>query len=166
MMRSEMNSFRILPISAALAAMLSLSASAEVIPGRWEKVSSLSVAWPIIVELKNGDRIKGNFGGLSESNLTLATHSARAVIPKSEIQTIITRPRDGVANGAKTGAAVGAGFVCAIAAAYVIAERRAKPLWVFSLTPVGAAVGAGIGVAVDAGMNAPPIVLYEAPKTR
>lgn len=161
-----MNSFRILEISAALAAMLSLSASAEVIPGRWEKVSSLAVAWPITVELKNGDRIKGNISDLSDSNLTLATHAARAVIPKADIQTITTRPRDGIANGAKNGAAVGAGFVCALAAAFVIAERRAKPIWVLSLTPIGAAVGAGIGVAVDAAMNVRPIVLYEAPESR
>ena len=165
-MHPVMNFFRILTISATLAALLSLSANAEVIPGRWEKVSNLAVAWPITVELKNGDRIKGNFSGLSDLNLKLATYSARAVIPKEDIQTITIRPRDGVANGARTGAAVGAGFVCAIAAAYVIADRRAKPLWVLSLTPIGAAVGAGIGVAVDAGMNAPPIVLYEAPETR
>ncbi len=165
-MHSVMNSFRIHTISATLAALLSLSASAEVIPGRWEKVASLAVAWPITVELKNGDRIRGNFSGLTDLNLTLATYSARAVIPKADIQTITTRPRDGLANGAKTGAAVGAGFVCALVAAFVIAERRAKPLWVLSLTPIGAAVGSGIGVAVDAAMNAPPIVLYEAPETR
>lgn len=166
MMRSGMKSFRSLTISATLAAMLSVSAKAEVIPGRWEKVSSLAVAWPISVELKNGDRIRGNYGGLSESNLSLATNSARAVIPKVDIQTITTRPRDGVASGVKAGAALGAGLVCGIAAAYVIAERRAKPMWVLSLTPVGAAVGAGIGAAVDAALNPRPIVLYIAPEAR
>ena len=166
MIRPAMNSLRILSISAALAALLSVSARAEVIPGRWEKVSSLAVAWPITVELKNSDRIRGNYGGLYESDLSLVTHSARAVIPKVEIRTISTRPRDSVANGARMGAAVGAGLVCAIAASFVIAERRAKPMWVLSFTPIGAAVGAGIGAAADAAMNARPIVLYEAPGTR
>lgn len=165
MTNSRMQSYRIQAISLALAALISLPLQANVIPGRWEKVSALAVASPITVELKNGDRVKGDFGGLSKSNLTLATRSARAVIPKTDIQTVTIQPRDGLANGLQTGAAVGTAFVGAIAAAMVARGQGVKAAGVMLLIPAVAAAGAGIGGAVDAAMNARPIKLYEAAET-
>lgn len=66
-----MKSFRIPTVSLILAGLISLPAQAEVIPGRWEKVAVLEMASPITVELKNGDRIVGQFRGLSSSDLEL-----------------------------------------------------------------------------------------------
>ena len=60
---------------------------ADVIPGRWE-VEALKSGPRITVELKNGDRIKGRFEGLSPSELSLRTGSAQALIPKAEIRQI------------------------------------------------------------------------------
>ena len=48
-----------------LAGLILLPAYAEVIPGRWEKVSNMEFGTPITVELKNGDRVVGQFEGLS-----------------------------------------------------------------------------------------------------
>ncbi len=165
MMRPVMQLCQILAISMALMGLMLVPLRSETIPGRWEKVISLAVASPITVELKNGDRIKGNFGGLSKSNLTLSTRSARAVIPKADIQAITAHPRDGLANGLQTGAAVGAGFVGAIAAAMLTRGQGVKAAGVMLLIPVVAAAGAGIGGAVDAAINARTIKLYEAAGT-
>ena len=156
---------RILAICMAFMGLMLMPLRAETIPGRWEKVTALAMASPITVKLKNGDRLKGNFGALSESNLTLTTRSTRAVIPKSDIQAITAHPRDGLANGLKTGAAIGAGFVGAIAAAMVTRGQGAKAAGVMLLIPVVAAAGAGVGGAVDAAMNARTIKLYEAAGT-
>ena len=165
MMKPVIRWHQIQAIAMALIGVISMPLRAEMIPGRWEKVAALPVASPITVELKNGDRIKGNFGGLSKSNLTLATRSARAVIPKGDIRTITIRPRDGLSNGLQTGAAVGAGFVGAIAAAMLTRGHGVKAAGVMLFIPVFAAAGAGIGGAFDAAMNPRPIKLYEAAET-
>ena len=87
------------------------------------------------------------------------------MIPKADIQAITAHPRDGLANGLQTGAAVGAGFVGAIAAAMLTRGQGVKAAGVMLLIPVVAAAGAGIGGAVDAAINARTIKLYEAAGT-
>ena len=86
-----MKSSRTQILTLILVGLISLPARAEVIPGRWEKVSDLDLEAPITVDLKNGDQIEGNFKGLSVSELKLEANSARAVIPKEDILTIATR---------------------------------------------------------------------------
>ena len=86
-------SYRIQVVSLMLAGLISLPAHAEVIPGRWEKVSALDLGTPVTVELKNGDQVEGTFEGLSVSDVDVETHSARAVIPKADIQTIATQKK-------------------------------------------------------------------------
>ena len=90
-----------------LAGLLAVPARAQVIPGRWEKVAVLSFGTPITVDLKNGDRIQGKSEELSPSELFLRTHSAQAVIPKSEIQRVTTLEPDSRANGTLIGAGIG-----------------------------------------------------------
>ena len=55
--------------SLILVGLIAQPALAGMVPGRWEKVSALEMASPIKVELKNGDRIKVQFRGLSPSHL-------------------------------------------------------------------------------------------------
>ena len=93
-----------------LVGLLSVSAQAQVIPGRWEKIEALVGEPPIIVDLKSGDRLEGQFGGLSASGLFLRTGSAQAAIPRVEIQQITSRESDPLTNGALIGAGVGAGI--------------------------------------------------------
>ena len=54
-----MKNYRIAMIALILVGLLTVSARAQVIPGRWEKVEALTLGPPITVELKNGDRIEG-----------------------------------------------------------------------------------------------------------
>ncbi len=140
-------------------------AHAEVIPGRWEKVSALEMASTVTVELKNGDRIKGQFRGLVPSALELRSPAGRAVIPKSDIQMIATLAKDGLGNGAGIGAAVGAGLGLG---AFVLAARTrggldSAPGTLLTIGGIGAGIGAAIGAAADAATKGETIVLYKAP---
>ena len=103
-----MKSCRIQFLTLLLAGLIAQPTHAEVIPGRWEKVSDLDLGTPITVELKNGDRVEGDFEGLSASDVDLETHSARAVIPKTDVQTIATQKKGGAGNGGRNGAIIGA----------------------------------------------------------
>ena len=169
-MRSQtMKSCRIQIVSLMLAGLISMPAHAEVIPGRWEKVSDLELGTPIIVELKSGDQVEGDFEGLSESEVDIETHSARAVIPKTDIQTITTRERDGVGEGAKKGALVGASVGVALGLVTIV-MNGASDLNKKGLAMVGGmtmglstAIGTALGAAAAAGTEREAIVVYKAP---
>ena len=161
MMNSRMKSCRIQAISLALAALISLPLRADVIPGRWEKVLALPVSSPITVELKDGDRIKGHYEGLSATDIMVVSHFSRAVIPKEDIETITIQPEDGVGDGAGIGFGVGTAIVLGAMAKHGGGEGAIAALLLFA--GVGAGVGAGLGAAADAATRPVEIVLYEAP---
>ena len=161
MMNSRMKSCRIQAISLALAALISLPLRADVIPGRWEKVLALPVSSPITVELKDGDRIKGHYEGLSATDVMVVSHFSRAVIPKEDIETITIQPEDGVGDGAGIGFGVGTAIVLGAMAKHGGGEGAIAALLLFA--GVGAGVGAGLGAAADAATRPVEIVLYEAP---
>ena len=85
-MTTTMKSSRTQVFILLLAGLLAQPVTAGVIPGRWEKVSTLEMTSPITAELKNGDRIRGQFRRLSPSALELRSRAGRAVIPKSDIR--------------------------------------------------------------------------------
>ncbi len=159
-----MKSYRKQVVSLILVCLISLPLQAQVIPGRWEKVSALQVASPITVELKDGDRIKGHYEDLSATDVMLVTHFSRAVIPKEDIETITIQPEDGLANGTLIGGAVGAGIMGIwTTAAYAKSYSSVNPLGVLMVAGIGFGIGAGLGAAGDAMKKPVPIVLYEAP---
>ncbi len=166
MMIPPMKSCRIQVFAVVLAGLIGQPALAEVIPGRWEKVSDLELRTSITVELKNGDQVEGRFNGLSASELELETHSARAMIPKADIQMITAPAKDGLAEGAAIGTAIGTGFVGVVAATSGLRkglDTSAKGALVFALFAVG--VGAALGIAADASTKTDDIVVYLAPGT-
>ena len=164
MMIPPMKSCRIQVFALVLAGLIAQPAHAEVIPGRWEKVSDLELRTSITVELKNGDQVEGRFNGLSASELELETHSARAMIPKADIRTITAPAKDGLAEGAAIGTAIGAGIIGALAlAAKSDSDLDAKGWMILSAWIVGGA--AGLGIAADASNKSAPITLYVAPGT-
>ncbi len=165
MMNSRMKSYRIQAISVALTGLISLPLQAQVIPGRWEKVSALAVSSPITVELKDGDRIKGHYEGLSATAVMVVSHFSRAVIPKEDIETITIRPEDGVGDGAGIGAGVGFGIGAGIALGLILKHGGGEGALgaLLLLGGVGAGVGAGLGAAGDAATRPLEIVRYEAP---
>ena len=150
--------------SLSLVCLISLPLQAQVIPGRWEKVSALQVASPITVELKDGDRIKGHYEDLSDTDVMLVTHFSRAVIPKEDIETITTQPVDDLSNGTLIGGGIGAGIMSVWTAAwYAKSYERANALGILMMAGIGFGIGAGLGAAGDALEKPVPIVLYEAP---
>ena len=160
MMSMRMKTHRIRVVALALAGLVSLPARAGVIPGRWEKVSALAVASPVTVEMKDGDRVKGHYEGLTATDVLLVTHDARAAIPREDIETITTQAEDSLANGILIGAGVGAGIMGALAAGI---SNDLTPLGVLIVASIGLAPGLAVGAAVDAVQKPATIVLYEAP---
>ena len=168
MKSSTMKSYRIQIVSLILAGLISIPAHAEVIPGRWEKVAALEMAPLIKVELKNGDRISGQFRGLSSSDLELLNAAGRALIPRADIQTITLPAKDGLGDGALKGAAVGAGVagLSLIGIAFEPSGTRGDLVYQALLLtiPVCAGLGAVIGVVADAETKTEDIVVYKAPE--
>ena len=167
-------SVRIQFVSLMLAGLISMPAHAEVIPGRWEKVSALEMASSITVELKNGNRIQGQFRGLSSSDLELLNSAGRAAIPRTDIETITLPVKDGLGDGAWKGAVIGSSAAFGTAmiayAGHAISGTRDKgsdsgwpaAVLVYALC---AGIGAGLGMAIDAESKAEDILLYRAPGT-
>ena len=172
-MKSQtMKSVRIQIVSLLLAGLISMPAHGEVIPGRWEKVSNLELGTPITVELKNGDRIQGQFRGLPPSHLELLSPAGWAAIPRTDIRAITLPSKDGLGEGAWKGAAVGAavsGGYSLIALGVVgmsgnsgtsdIGEGAFQALVAAALST---GIGAAIGVAADAAKKTDDIVVYKA----
>ena len=114
---------------------------------------------PIIVDLKNGNRLEGQLEGLSPSELSLITGSAQAMIPRAEIQRISTREADRLVNGAIIGAGVGVGIVLV---GHAMTEGRSVTLSGVVYTAIWAAITAASGVGLDA-LKKTEVVLYQAP---
>ena len=142
-----MKSCRTQILSLILGGLIAQPVQAEVIPGRWEKVSAMEMASPIVVELKSGDRIKGQFRGLSASDLELLSPAGWAVIPKSDIRTITSPSKDGLGDGAKIGAGIGAGIVVGAVGIAAMAQNKgdaaSAPMLMLILGGGAAGIGAG-----------------------
>ena len=170
-----MKSVRIQIVSLLLAGLISMPAHADVIPGRWEKVSDLELGTPITVALKNGDQVGGEFEGLSASEVDIETHSARAVIPKADIQTIQTQPRGGAVSGARKGAAIGAAVGAGVGAGGMIValasggggEDLGETMGLFLLIvpAVATGIGTALGIVTGAVTKSEAILLYKASGT-
>ena len=157
----SMKNYRTVAIVWVLACLLAIPAWAQVIPGRWEKVEALKLGSQITMDLKSGDRIEGNFEGLSPSEISLRTGSAQAAIPRSEIQKITTRQHDRRWDSALLGAGIGAGI------GGIVIARRPPASDPIALVATGAvAIGAGLGALVAYTVDAlimEEVVLYQAP---
>lgn len=153
---------RIRSLALILAGLTSMPAHAEVIPGRWEKVAALQVTVPITVQTKDGDRIKGHFEDLSDTDLRLVTHFSQAVIPKEDIETITTQPEDGLADGTLIGGGIGVGVM--MSALAVKSDHDLNGLGMLVMAGIGFGIGAGLGAATDAATKGEAIVVYTAPE--
>ena len=153
-----MDNYRTVVIALILVSLLSFPARAQGIPGRWEKVEALKLGSPITVELKNGDRLGGQFEELSPSELLLRTNSAQAAIPRAEIDRIITRGRDDLLNGYLIGTAIGGGTMTAVFWPW----SGDWSVWGTAIMGLaGAGLGGLLGIGVDAWTET-EVVLYRA----
>ena len=126
-----------------------------------ESSGALKTGPQITVELKNGDRIEGQFEELSPSELLLRTGSAQAAIPRADIERITTHQHDGWKNGTLIGSGIGAGIGLGIvvAAGGWGGEDFGAFAWGYSL------IGAGVRALVGLGINVmkTEVVLYQTP---
>lgn len=135
--------------------------SAEIPLGRWNKVEAERPGTGIVVTLDGGEVIEGFYKSLSADMLTILTDETKErTLPKSSVAKIVTREkRSGpLWNGAVIGAAI-PGTIGIIACASYDGERGPC----FAVTAIWAAIGAGIGVGVDA-LYKGQVTLYKAPK--
>ena len=167
MLSLRMKSCRTRFVALILLGLVSFPARAGVIPGRWEKVAHLEAGSRLTVEMKRGDRIKGHFMGLSETELDLLVHPSRVSIPRADIRRIKHYPTDGLGDGVGKGAAVGAGIGAFFGGAAGSSEGGGAEgaLIGGSLgAGIGALFGVGIGLISDAVVKSPSVVVYEAPR--
>lgn len=135
--------------------MLTASVQAMVIPGRWEKVAAEKPGSKIIVTLMTGDRVECSFDRLSEDSLTVSTPDGEErKYSKANVARITTADKrtDSLNNGLLIGAAV-AGIPSALVAVSCLAAKTCTGSQVGMALPIYIGIGAGIGLAVDAGVK-------------
>jgi uncharacterized protein YcfJ len=140
------------------------SAAAGVIPGRWEKVDSLREGEDIVVVMKSGERIEGDFQSADVDSITVKPirEKDRRIV-KAEVTQVEREgvKQDGALDGAAIGAGAGAGL--GILFASVVGEENSEYRHGAQVLGVilGAAVGFGVGYGVDS-MRGKPVLLYQA----
>ena len=141
-----------LPANAAL--------PADVIPGRWDLVDSLTPGTGIVVRLRSHERRESAFITSGPEAIILADETGReSALPKSEVLRIETAQKhpDRLRNGAWIGTAVGCGSAMLALLAYAAHVTASGPIWGGESTGLyilGGMTGAGIGALVGAGIDA------------
>ncbi len=97
-----------------------------------------------------GEGARGFIEGLSDSSLTLLVGGDRRVFVEADVETI-RRANDSLRNGTVIGALVGAGSLGLLASGY--GPEIAGP-WAL----VGAGIGAGAGLVIDAALRRGPML--------
>jgi hypothetical protein len=144
-----------------LANTLAYAQSAEIPLGRWNKLLAEKPGTGIIVTLHGGEVIPGFYKSLSNDMLTVLTDETKErTLPKTAVEKVMTREkRSGpLWNGAVIGAAIPATIGIIGCSAY---DGERGPC--FGVTAIWAAIGAGVGVGIDA-LYKGQITLYKAPK--
>lgn len=137
------------------------SLSADVVPGRWDKVEELEVGSQIIVFLQQGDRLECELLEVTGEYLVVLTEGERDLKLRKQTIEKITRPqgiKDSTGNGTWIGAGIGFGVgfggmvaweKSKTASGYRLAEENLG--WALAGGAIGAVGGALIGRAIDAG---------------
>lgn len=154
------------------AALWAAWAQADVIPGRWDKVDALAEQSPVVVILKQGDRIEGSLLASTADAVTIQVEPGRQLtLEKQSILKVTSaekRPdstRNGTLIGAGVGFGIGFGALVAFeksetASGFELAEENLNLAILGGL--VGCAIGAAAGWAIDKSHTAEE-VLYRAP---
>jgi hypothetical protein len=137
---------------------------AGVSPGSWEMTQGLRSGSPLIVTLKTGDRLEGAFKALTLEALILTDAAGKEIsVPRSEVETIVARVNDDLANGALIGA--GIGFGAALGVLTIAGSRDGSVLpsakWGAPLLLSG--IGSLVGILVDRAQKRQELV-FRAPE--
>jgi len=104
----------------------------------------------------DGKSVKGKFDGISGQSLVMTVRGAPVLLDQDAVVRIEERHDDSLANGARNGFYVGAGFGFLGGAA--IAREGGGPVFVPIAMAMYGGIGAGIGVAIDAMIRTPRTV--------
>lgn len=150
---------------------MSLSAFAEVIPGRWEKVEELPKNTPLQVSLISGDRLDHTFGRAAPDYIVTFDAGGQSFeLPKSEIERILALERSSDSGWGKTmwglifGGAAGLATGAATSSRWTNEGGDAAG-WIALWGGVGAAAGGAIGFILDKNRQEPIeewVTVYEA----
>jgi hypothetical protein len=155
-------------ITAIAASCLAVSIlQAQVIPGRWEKMAAEKPGSKITVTLHSGDRIDCSFNHLSADSLLVTTpDGTERILRKTDVATIVTASKrwDSLRNGGIIGLGVGIA-IGALGTLAMSEHTEVSGATALGLIAVYAGIGAGIGLAIDAGKRN-QLTLYEAHKSR
>jgi hypothetical protein len=126
------------------------TARSEVVAGSWEKVATLRPASPLVVTLKNGNRLAGGFKALALEALVLTDPIGQEFrIARSTVDSIVLQARDTLLDGALIGAGVGVGTAVATLAIAGSGEGYVLPSAKWGAPLLLSSIGALIGILVD-----------------
>ena len=148
---------------AVLAAMLGAPAPAaaqEPVKSFDQLNTRLKVGDKVWVTDAQGRELQGKIHSLSSDALTLGTDGARTFAAR-DVSAIRERPPDSLKNGALIGFGVGGGL--ALGACLSYAEGSDDGGWCAALVGIYGALGAGLGVGIDALIPGKKRVAYRAP---
>jgi hypothetical protein len=156
---------RLFALGLALIFSLALAprASAQTTPTAshdWSVVQAIAPRRPIVIRLKDGDRMAGHFESADDLHINFTHGGKKVSLTRDSIQRVqLNRGTDRL-KAALVGAAIGGGAGLATGA-WVHAQGDFNSVVVSGSTLVGAGLGAGIGAAV--GMGRTNETVYEAP---
>jgi hypothetical protein len=144
-------------IAALLFAGLAGNASAQQpsSTGNWAGLNQLAPGDGIRVALSGGRTVRGNLSGVTADSLAIQTAASQETLPRAEIKRVQSKGESHRGRNTLIGLAVGAGAGLAIGAAvdhtdhgyFDIFPNAGKEV----ITPVGAIVGAIVGVLIPTG---------------
>jgi hypothetical protein len=126
----------------------------------WSAVQAISPRHPIVVRLKDGDRLTGHFESADDLHINFTHGGKKVSLTRESIQRVqLNRGTDRL-KAALVGAAIGGGTGLALGA-WVYSQGDFNSVVVSTGAFAGAGLGAGIGAAV--GMGRTNQTVYEAP---
>ena len=115
--------------------------------GDWATLRRMDSAATLIIRMKNGKELEGKLGGISDTNLKLATLGKSMDLVREDILSVHQITRKSAKKAALIGAALGAGS--GVAAGWAVGDSGSSAIVKKSqLAPACGAVGAGIGAII------------------
>ena len=141
--------FKKLSVALTLTSLFLATLTAAVVPGRWDKVTTVDAGTDVIVLMLGGDRLEVAFEEYSDKELTVRTRDGDLLrLPTSDIMQVSREVEDRRTNGTLIGTGVGFG----IGFGTTVALERSVTASGFrleeenlSLAILGGAIGAGAG---------------------
>ena len=163
---------RTLVCSAAFLLLIPAAVSAaDAVPGRWERVEALIPGTEVLVDIRGGERLEGDFAQLGPDEITFTDGTGmKRILPREAILKIQTAVpvRDRLCNGSLIGSLAGAAAGLAVMVGYASAVTNGPVYWdedgagyLVAAALAGGGIGAAAGALIDSSIEKNE-VLYQA----